>query len=60
MRKLLGLLAVILLLIPFAAMAEYQVGEHVDDFTLNDAYGTSVSLYDYSDRIVVIPFWESN
>jgi len=60
MRKLPGLLLVVLLLIPFTVMAEYQVGEHVEDFTLPDAYGTDVSLYDFSDRIVVIPFWESN
>ncbi len=60
MRKLLGLLLVVLLLIPFTAMAEYQVGEHVEDFTLPNAYGIDVSLYDFSDRVVVIPFWEND
>jgi len=60
MKKLLGVLLVILLLIPFTAMAEYLVGDHVEDFTLPDAYEIDVSLYDFSDRVVVIPFWEND
>lgn len=60
MRKLLGLLFLVLLLIPFTAMAEYQVGDHVEDFTLPDAYGTDVSFYDFAGRVVVLPFWENN
>ena len=37
--------------------AEYQVGEHVSDFTLQNWNGQWISLYDYSDRIVIIDFW---
>jgi len=39
------------------AIAEYHVGDPVADFTLPNAYGTNVSLYDYQDRIVVLAFW---
>jgi cytochrome oxidase Cu insertion factor (SCO1/SenC/PrrC family) len=39
------------------AGAAYQVGDHVNNFTLPDAYGNSVSLYDYQDCIVLLPFW---
>ena len=59
MKHFLGLLLIGLLLFPLTTKAEYQVGEHVDDFSLPGSLGDTVSLYDYSDRIVVIPFWES-
>ena len=39
------------------AIAEYHVGDHVDDFTLPNASGNNVSLYDYQDCIVVLAFW---
>jgi cytochrome oxidase Cu insertion factor (SCO1/SenC/PrrC family) len=39
------------------AVAEYHVGDHVADFTLPNAYGNNVSLYDYQDCIVVLAFW---
>ena len=52
------LLAVLLLIICFGtAFARYQVGETAADFTLADSSGNTVSLYDYSDRIVAIYFW---
>ena len=41
----------------FAQPQPYEVGEHVDNFTLIEAYGDTISLYDYSDRIVCMPFW---
>jgi hypothetical protein len=41
------------------ASAVYQIGEHVSDFTLRNSYNQWVSLYDYSDRIVVLAFWFS-
>ncbi len=37
--------------------AEYHVGDHVSDFTLQNWNGQWVSLYDYSDRIVILDFW---
>lgn len=40
--------------------AVYQIGDHVADFTLPNAYGHNVSLYDYQDRIVLMPFWFSS
>ena len=39
------------------ASALYLVGDHVNDFTLPNAYGQQVSLYDYQDCIVMMPFW---
>lgn len=59
MKHFLGLLLIGLLLFPLTTKAEYQVGELVDDFSLPSNSGDTVSLYDYSDRIVVIPFWET-
>ncbi|KPL06949.1 hypothetical protein AMJ86_06480 [bacterium SM23_57] len=54
--------AVIFLLFLFMvtpAGAVYLVGDHVNDFTLPDAYGNQVSLYDYQDRVVALVFWFS-
>lgn len=59
MKKLLGVLILSFALVPAAAFAEYMIGDHVEDFILPDTSGNMVSLYDYSDYIVVIPFWES-
>jgi len=39
------------------ASAVYQVGDHVNNFTLPNAYGQQISLYDYQDCIVMMPFW---
>jgi cytochrome oxidase Cu insertion factor (SCO1/SenC/PrrC family) len=50
----------IFVLIVFAtapAEAQYQVGDPVADFTLNDAYGTPVSLSDFEGMVVVLNFW---
>ena len=42
------------------ALAQYQVGDPVADFTLNDAYGTPVSLYDFDrDWVIWLTFWTS-
>jgi peroxiredoxin len=40
------------------ALAEYQYGDHVTNFTLPDTGRNPVSLYDYSDQIVMLFFWE--
>ncbi len=40
------------------AMAAYQVGDIVDDFTLVDHEGISHSLYDYKGQIIVLNFGE--
>lgn len=37
--------------------AEYQVGDTVSNFTLQNWNGQWVSLYDYSNRIVIVDFW---
>ena len=39
------------------ATAVYQIGEHVNDFTLRNWDNQWMSLYDYSDQIVVLAFW---
>jgi hypothetical protein len=40
------------------ALAEYQIGDLVADFTLPDTARNPVSLYDYSDQVVMIFFWD--
>jgi peroxiredoxin len=42
-----------------AARAEipYVVGDTIADFTLYDAYGTPVSLYDYQNTVILLDFW---
>ena len=59
MRTLIIAAMVFLLCLGLAgpASAVYQIGDHVADFTLPDAYGNNVSLYDYQDCIVVLVFW---
>jgi len=59
MRNILGIALLILILIPFSVLAEYQPGDPVADFQLPNAYGNTVHLYDYSDYIVIMPFWET-
>jgi hypothetical protein len=39
------------------ASAVYQIGDQVTNFTLRNSYNQWVSLYDYSDRIVLLAFW---
>ena len=50
-----GLMAAVLAAAP--AQAQYQVGDTVGDFTLNDASGTPVSLFDYQGKVVWVTFW---
>lgn len=40
--------------------AVYKVGDTVSDFTRTDAYGASVSLYDYVNWVIVLAFWTSS
>jgi peroxiredoxin len=35
----------------------YVVGDTIADFTLYDAYGTPVSLYDYQNTVILLDFW---
>jgi cytochrome oxidase Cu insertion factor (SCO1/SenC/PrrC family) len=37
----------------------YEVGDHVEDFTLNDAYGNPVSLYDFIGTAILLNLWQS-
>ena len=39
------------------AQAAYNVGDPIADFTLNDAYGTPVSLYDHEGLVIWLVFW---
>lgn len=40
-----------------SALATYEIGDTIADFTLNDLTGTPVSLSDYSGDIIVINFF---
>ena len=58
MKQLFALLLILpLLLMAVPASAEYQIGDHVEDFTLPDSDDNMVNLYDYADRIVVMAWW---
>ena len=50
-----GLMVVALAAAP--GEAAYEVGDLVDDFTLNDSNGTPVSLFDYQGKVVWLDFW---
>jgi hypothetical protein len=55
-------LAGILLTMVFAAstaFGRYLVGDHVSDFTLTDADGNIVNLYDYQSLVIFINIWQS-
>lgn len=51
------LTALTALLIAGTAFGAYQVGDHINDFTLLDADGNSVSLYDFHGKVIFINFW---
>ncbi len=51
------LLLCALLLLAQPAQAGYQLGDTIDDFTLNDLSGTPVSLSDFAGDIVLINFF---
>jgi peroxiredoxin len=44
-------------LIAGTAFGAYQVGDSIDDFTLFDADGNSVSLYGFHGKVIFINFW---
>jgi peroxiredoxin len=48
---------VITMLTAVSADAAYQVGDPVSDFTLYDASGAPVSLYDFEDTVILLNFW---
>lgn len=52
-------LCVLMLTVVATADAEipYVVGDPIADFTLNDAYGTPVSLYDFENMVILVNFW---
>ena len=48
---------IVFLLMAVPALAQYQVGDTVANFTLYDAYGNSVSLNSFMGLVVVINIW---
>jgi hypothetical protein len=57
-RFIIALCALMLTLVAVAeSEAAYQVGDLIADFTLNDAYGTPVSLSDFADTVILLNFW---
>jgi cytochrome oxidase Cu insertion factor (SCO1/SenC/PrrC family) len=49
--------ALFLFLISGVVFGGYSVGEHVNDFTLEDVDGYKVSLYDYDGQVIVLNFF---
>jgi cytochrome oxidase Cu insertion factor (SCO1/SenC/PrrC family) len=60
MKPVVLALCVLMLTVAATADAEipYVVGDPIADFTLNDAYGTPVSLYDFQDMVILLNFWQ--
>jgi cytochrome oxidase Cu insertion factor (SCO1/SenC/PrrC family) len=57
-RRTLGIAIIAtLLMCVVPALAVYEVGDIVEDFTLNDAYGNPVSLSDFEGLTIVLAFW---
>ena len=57
-RVALAVCALMLIVVATAdAEVPYIVGDSIADFTLNDAYGTPVSLYDFQDMVILLNFW---
>jgi hypothetical protein len=44
--------------LPLWAQEPYVVGDTVDNFTLPNQNGVDVSLYDYSNNIKFLVFWQ--
>jgi cytochrome oxidase Cu insertion factor (SCO1/SenC/PrrC family) len=59
MKRLALALCGLMLIVGATADAEipYVVGDPIADFTLNDAYGTPVSLYDFENTVILLNFW---
>lgn len=59
MRPVVLALCGLMLIVMAAADVEaaYIVGDSIADFTLNDAYGTPVSLYEFDGMVVWLVFW---
>ncbi len=56
--NILPVLAIILLLMQGSDSFGYlQVGDTATDFMLQDSYGNSVSLSDFSGEIILLAFW---
>ena len=39
------------------AGAAYEVGDFVEDFTLNDHLGNPVNLSDFDDHVILLNWW---
>jgi hypothetical protein len=57
MKRLLLLLILVAALALPALAQFYQVGDTVDDFTLRNTENVPVSLYSYTNKIVMELFW---
>ena len=57
MLKFLMVLSAVLVLIPSMALATYDIGDVVNDFTLLDVDGNSVSLYDFEGDVILLNFF---
>lgn len=59
MKRVALAVCALMLIVMAAADAEaaYIVGDTIADFTLNDAYGTPVSLYDSDGLVIWLVFW---
>ena len=59
MLKKLSMLLCFILLFPIIAAGQYQVGDEVDNFSLTDTEGSTVSLTGLQGKVVLLNFFES-
>ncbi len=59
LRNIISIGIVMALLSVSSAFATYHVGDTVANWTLNDADGNPVSLYDFMGMVVFINFWSA-
>jgi len=57
MKRVAVAVSLMMLAIVGAAHAQYQVGDPIADFTLNDADGVPVSLFNYDNHVIWLVFW---
>lgn len=58
MKRQTALLMLAFCMLAGAAQGVYVVGDTIADFTRFDAYGNEISLYDFSNMVIVMTFWQ--
>ena len=60
MKPRIMLMLLICMLSIGSTFGAYQVGDHINDFSLFDSDGNQVNLYDFNGKVIFINFWGSS